>query len=397
MRFGQNLVDLESVKKAAAYYDSYNSGGGKITKKSNRGNRRYSLATMTQNFPFITNTNHLQKLVLFSKTGNFFRIRSCEKLSSITCYVEIFSGKAKADASVAIRFISDQLSKLAKEAISNGYIIHDDDLREMVSTIMNKNDIKLEFKASDSWMNNWKRAHRISSRRITKFVARSRFNDQAKLEQNSKDFVLAARAKMAQYDLDEVINCDQSGFQLEMHTARTLANTGSKKVEIVVKSVAATTHSFTMMPVLTASGKLHPILYILIKETGGRFPAKGHFQADNLVVEAGTTHIMKKTNMIHFFKNVVFHPTMPKKLLMLVDSWTSWDIDAIKAITPAHIQLEIMKIPPGTTGMIQPLDVGAFGNYKKIVKKFMRHAQRIAPNFVPHHRDNVFKVVFQEK
>ena len=54
-----------------------------------------------------------------------------------------------------------------------------------------------------------------------------------------------------------------------MHSGRTLANQGSKKIECVFQSISSTTHSYTIQPTISADGKLLSPLYLVLKEIGG--------------------------------------------------------------------------------------------------------------------------------
>ncbi|EFP01359.1 hypothetical protein CRE_02691 [Caenorhabditis remanei] len=98
--------------------------------------------------------------------------------------------------------------------------------------------------------------------------------------------------------------------------------------------------------------------------------------------------------MLEFFQECVFDKDMPDDLLLLLDSWTSWkDIVAIDSVKPASTSLKTVTIPPGCTGKIQPLDVGVFGQFKKIIKAINAYAQRNYPNFHVAVRDNILKVI----
>lgn len=86
-------------------------------------------------------------------------------------------------------------------------------------------------------------------------------------------------------------NGDQSAFVRGMTTARSLVPVGVKKVERVVESRVAMTHSHTVFPLLHADGKLGEKLYVVPQEKDRAFPQRGHLKASNLVVRAATSHI----------------------------------------------------------------------------------------------------------
>ena len=76
---------------------------------------------------------------------------------------------------------------------------------------------------------------------------------------------------ITQYGIENVYNSDQSGFQLEMHSGRTLSIKGTRQVECVVQSISSTTHSYTIQPTISANGKLLFPLYLVSKEPSGKF------------------------------------------------------------------------------------------------------------------------------
>ena len=66
------------------------------------------------------------------------------------------------------------------------------------------------------------------------------------------------------FGLENIYNSDQSGFQLEMHRGRSLAIESLKNIECEVQSISATTHSYTIQPVISADGRLLSPLFIVL-------------------------------------------------------------------------------------------------------------------------------------
>ncbi|CAF4537502.1 unnamed protein product, partial [Didymodactylos carnosus] len=52
--------------------------------------------------------------------------------------------------------------------------------------------------------------------------------DKEKIKATADQFVADVRQRLPQYQADEVINTDQSGLQLELHSTRTLSHIGEK-------------------------------------------------------------------------------------------------------------------------------------------------------------------------
>jgi len=132
----------------------------------------------------------------------------------------------------------------------------------------------IHFKASESWADIFKRKHKIVSRKITKFVSKRDVTEKEVIKYKALDFVLESMELFHTHDKDRIVNTDQSGFELEMHAGRTLDTQGVKKVEIIAQSKSALTHSYTIMPTVTASGKLLEPLYMVLREDSGKFYMK---------------------------------------------------------------------------------------------------------------------------
>lgn len=71
--------------------------------------------------------------------------------------------------------------------------------------------------------------------------------------------------------MENVFNSDQSSFNLEMHTGRTLSFKGHQKVETIIQSTNSMTHSYTIQPIISANGSLLSPLLIILQEKDGKF------------------------------------------------------------------------------------------------------------------------------
>jgi hypothetical protein len=258
------------------------------------------------------------------------------------------------------------------EAKNSRLIVHESDLRRWA---LNTNrEVGLEnFTASSKWIHNFKKANRIVSRKITKFVTRKYSEEMESISSRASSFVESAIPYIYNYGSDLVYNTDQSGFNLEIHSGRTLETQGSRHVEAVVQSVSATTHSYTIQPTISADGKLMSPLFIVLQETSGEFGPRVRenlFQAPNVYVTASRSGKLTKDHLKTWFKDVFF-PNVGEKSILLIDSWTTYnDIDAINEVTPDGKDLELLTIPKQTTSLVQPLDVYGFRIWKDFVRKF---------------------------
>lgn len=168
---------------------------------------------------------------------------------------------------------------------------------------------------------------------------------------------------------------------------------GVREVTRVVRSTASLTHSFTAMPVIYADGRLGDKLLVILKEKNGVFPQAGHWQAPNLLVMAGTTHIMTKAQVPCFVRECVAGPSTPPLTILLVDSWAGFrDHANMLSQVPSGKEVRPMTIPAGATYLCQPLDVYFFRLFKRFIRRLHDYAIQHHPGFAADSRDGILKV-----
>lgn len=350
--FTENLSEHQ-LEQALAYYRSTSSG-------------TRTISSMNKRYRFIKGPHHIQQLLRYEKRK---RPRLFDQHQSI-------------NENVYARFLSMREVRLP---------LHDRDLRRWaLQEAVNLN--VSNFRASKFWLHRFKKSHGIVSRKITKFVSAAMVEEAADIDARAEAFVAATKPHILERLPQEIFNADQSGFQKEIHSGRSLAVKGTKEVEAVAQSLAAITHSYTIMPCISAAGELKSPLFICMQEKGGSFPQSGFFQAPNIYATAHTSHMMTKESMKAWFRQVYF-PNAPNNSLLLVDSWSSWsDERAIEECIPPEKEITICLIPAKTTPKIQPLDVAFFRTWKNFVRRF---SDRVLLDNLPVHlyqRDNIIKL-----
>lgn len=187
-----------------------------------------------------------------------------------------------------------QISKITHDkftaALQARLIIHDVDIRRWALEAQKEiGNLDPVFQASPSWILRFKKSHRIVSRKITKFITRKALEDSHNIQREAENFVEAVKPLIERFGSENVYNTDQSGFQLEIHSGRSLSDQGVKKVERVVQSVSSTTHSYTIQPTISCDGKLLSPLFIVLQEPSGTFGPRVQenlFRAPNVIVTA---------------------------------------------------------------------------------------------------------------
>ncbi|XP_071572277.1 uncharacterized protein [Temnothorax nylanderi] len=274
-------------------------------------------------------------------------------------------------------------------------MVHDIDLKRWAlqaqKEIGNLNPI---FKASPSWIARFKKSHRIVSRKVTKFVTRKTLEDSVDLQKTTNDFLETVKPLIEQFGSENIYNSDQSGFQLEIHSGRSLDNQGVKTVERVVQSVSSTTHSYTIQPIISCNGKLLSPLFIVLKEVTGRFGPRVEenlFKPTNVIVKASKSGKLTSDYFKMWLEEAYF-PNIGSSSVLLIDSWTGHCPNIISDLTPPGKSITTMIIPKGTTGKIQPLDVYGFRIWKNFAKRFSDTVLLLESNINLHERNNIIKL-----
>ncbi|XP_076666528.1 uncharacterized protein LOC143368052 isoform X2 [Andrena cerasifolii] len=272
-------------------------------------------------------------------------------------------------------------------------IIHDTDLRQWALEANIAVSLK-NFKASPMWILNFKRHYNIVSRKINKFITRSYAADAATLENSATEFVNMIKSVIDIVGLEHVYNADESNFNLEIHSGRTLVVEGTKKVETVVQSLSAMTHSYTILPVISAAGKLMSPLLIVLKESSGTFGPqvkKTLFNAPNVHIQASKSGKLS-TQLFHEWFTNVYIPNTQTSSALLLDSWTGHCPASMLELVPNNKQVANYTIPKQTTGMIQPLDIYGFRVWKDFVRKFSDTVLLLNIDVNLHLRNNIIKL-----
>lgn len=279
--------------------------------------------------------------------------------------------------------------------MEDGIVLHDTDVQIIARRI--NNDLQIpRFNASLRWVQDFKAKEKITSRHVTRIVSRRSLQMRTTIEANSQQFVQEIRE--LNFPPSNIVNADQSGFLKQFISGRSLAPTGDRNVERIAQAVTSTTHSYTVLPMIFADGRLAKKLFVVLQESNGRFPARfDPTSFDNLEVHCHTSHMMTKNLMFKWIENCVATEVLNNSLLLL-DDWTSWrsvNHQAIQDKLPPEKHLTIQNLPKGSTSMIQPLDVFFFRVFKGFVRRIHQHvmAHEETITFQIAQRDNILVVL----
>lgn len=256
-----------------------------------------------------------------------------------------------------------------RSARNNNLPVHDLDVRRWALSQAKIENID-GFKASDHWLYNFKKRHGISSRKVTKFVSHREVVDKSIIKQTADEFVAEATKHIPKYKLDFVLNADQSSFNYEMASNRTLSHVGEKATYLAVRSLNAISHSYTVMPIISAAGRLASPVFICLQEPTGRFPiTKAVFSAPNVVASCSTSGKLNKS-LVEYWIREVLDKIVSNRFLLMVDQWSPQaDITAYENNLTKGQPCKLLVIPRRATSTKQPCDIYFFRQWKLLTKR----------------------------
>lgn len=338
---------------------------------------------------------YMKKVVEFARPGIAFttvqhafpRVKYPMQLARFRTYVEDNGNRRQKFTRIEL-FLVEKF----KQARSKGYPIHDRDIRRWALAQAKVESVD-NFVASDKWLLNFKRRNRIRSRKVTRFVSRRAVYDKEEIAKESEEFTNEVKKIIPKYKLESVFNADQSGFRYELVSNRTLSFSNERSTFVAVKSLNATTHSYTIMPLITAAGKLLNPLFLCLQEPLGRFPVtKEVFSASNVVTTCSASGKLTKA-LVECWIQEVLDDVASNRFLLLVDQW-SVQTDPLtyeNNLTKGQ-SCKLLVIPGKVTSTKQPCDRYFFRQWKNLARRMYHHVLLDELNVDLRTRDAIIKM-----
>ncbi|CAF2744270.1 unnamed protein product [Rotaria sp. Silwood2] len=163
--------------------------------------------------------------------------------TALHVFNQVFPDNDKKEALINIDNLNVNYPILLKDILGQQLPVHDLDFKRWALRIAKERSLN-DFPASYDWVGNFKRRHSVCSRKITKFVTTRQVENQDLINQSADSFVAETSKIFQKYDDDNILNTNQIGIELELHSNRALSYQGEKTTiaSVYVQSVQQHTH-----------------------------------------------------------------------------------------------------------------------------------------------------------
>ena len=185
-------------------------------------------------------------------------------------------------------------------------------------------DMSLQkFVASRHWVSHFKTKYRIVSRKIiTNIVTKHEVAMSDATEQSTVDFLDQYKKLAKDFSPDHIYNTDQVGVEKELHSTRSLSFQAEKKTYGVVRSKNATTHSYTLQPMISLSGSLIGPIFLCLQEPGGKMGPivrLSLFETKDVCITCSSSGKLT-SSLVLYWRDHCLVPNIGDKSLLLSDS-----------------------------------------------------------------------------
>ena len=139
----------------------------------------------------------------------------------------------------------------------------------------------------------------------------------------SKTFIENIKLSIQHVHPSLIINTDQSGFCYEYYSQRTLSNCGEKSTILMVNSMYAISHRYTIQPIITMNGDLLPKMLICLQEVTGEFGPRVSNDLPNylnIIIKCSKSGKLTKDLVIEFNQELI-KPLFNSEFIYIADSW----------------------------------------------------------------------------
>jgi hypothetical protein len=183
------------------------------------------------------------------------------------------------------------------------------------------------------------------------------------------DNLLLLRSKY-HYELDDIINLDESGLTTVMDSPKVIAPRGAHQIGQIVSAERG--DLVTYVGIISAAGRVIPPAFVF-----PRVNFKNHFLADAPIASLGLAHPsgwMTSDNFIKVLEHIKHQKrcSVEQRVLLILDNHESHISIAGLEFCREH-GIDVLTLPPHCSHKMQPLDVGLFAPFKNKLKIVMKN------------------------
>jgi hypothetical protein len=277
-------------------------------------------------------------------------------------------------------------NRINTEYLQKHYLFTDEHCREIALEEVEKFNksaspkSRIQFRASRNWVRKFREEHEVSLR--TPHLRRRQKPDIKSIQVFSNELDQA----MENMDHRHIVNADETNWPVVSSRTKTWINyNGEKSINRDVRAVVDGDNkaSFTVMATITASGESLP-LFMLAKGKTERCEKQLTAIDGNIIShsENGWVTLEVMEEYLYFLRSTMeqkFGLKTRQKLLLILDVYASHRKGHL--IEKARqLNIDLLFIPAGMTGELQPLDATIFGELKSAgAGKFLK-AYMVKPN-----------------
>jgi hypothetical protein len=224
-----------------------------------------------------------------------------------------------------------------------------------------------DFKASDSFVHDFRARHRMALRRPS-MKRRRRVT-----EEEMEAFIHRAQELMRRVPAERIVNLDETNWRSVAPGFLTWATRGAESVPCIIDNDEK--EGITVIAAIDAAGSKLPLTII------GKGKTPRCLAALNLPAAVWTaTSISGWTNsevMCRYFELLRVHLDPDGPLVLVLDTYSAHRAEAVRAAA-AIWNIELLFIPPGCTDRLQPLDRKVFGVLKGYARQLWRQQYHVS-------------------
>lgn len=234
-------------------------------------------------------------------------------------------------------------------------------------------DPKPAFKFSLKWLKTFRRNYKIGSRKITRLVSKREVCSEEEILEAATKFQQKIRDLIPKFDQTHVLNTDQTGFQYEITSQRTLTPRGEKIIYGYAQSPKnLATHSYTVQYVINLAGQIVGKVFVCLQEESGRFGIRVKREVEsycpcNVELTCSTSGKMT-TSLNEYLIEKLLIPNIKGPFLHIVDAWAGHkNPDSYAKYfggSTGRPEIDLQVIPDKCTPTCQPCDATFYRQLK---------------------------------